>query len=88
MGPLGQVIYGNEYGVVAMTLGEFCDQVDRDNLPSMVLDMVGHELSCWGCWKRLCSVTEVTAFHVLGNIMSHTRPPVVPHYQFGHLPLS
>ena len=80
MGPLGQAIYGDEYGVVAMTLGEFCDQVDQDNLPSTVWDMVGHEL--------LRSVTEVTAFHILGNIMSPTRPPVVACYQFGHLPQS
>ena len=63
-----------------MTLGEFCDQIDQDNLPSMVWDMVGHEL--------LCSVTEVTAFRILGNIMSPTRPPVVACYQFGHFPLS
>ena len=28
VGSLGQAIHGDEYGVVAMTLGEFCDQVD------------------------------------------------------------
>ena len=88
MGLLGQVIHSDKYGVIAVTLGEFCDQVDRDNLPSTVWDMVGHELSRWGCWKHLCSVTEVAAFHVLGNITSHTRPPVVAHYQLSHLPPS
>ena len=88
MGPLGQVIHSDEYGVIAMTLGEFRDQVNQDNLPSMVWDMVGHELSNWGCQKHLRLVTEVTAFHILGNIMSHTRPPVVAHYQFGHFPPS
>ena len=88
MGPLGQAIHGNEYGVVAVTLEKFHDQVDRDNLPAMVWDTVGHELSSWGCWERLCSVTEVAAFHVLSNIMSHTRPPVVVRYQFGRFPPS
>ena len=28
------------------------------------------------------------AFHILSNIMSHARPPVVACYQFGHLPPS
>ena len=88
MGPLGQAIYGDKYGVIAMILREFCDQVDRDNLPSMVWDTVGHKLSHWGYRKRLCSVTEVAAFHVLGNITSHTRPPVGACYQFSRLPPS
>ena len=46
-------------------------------LPSTVWDMIGHELSRWGCQKCLGLVTEVAAFHILSNIMSHTRPPVV-----------
>ena len=68
VGLLGQAIHSDKYGVVAMTLGGFRDQVNQDNLPLTVWDMVGHELSHWGCQKRLCSVTEVTAFHVLSNI--------------------
>ena len=88
MGSLGQAIHSDEYGVIAMTLGEFHDQVDGDNLPLTVWDMVGHELSCWGCQKCLRLVTEVTAFHILSNIMSHTRPPVVARYQFGRFPPS
>ena len=80
MGLLGQVIHGDEYGVVAMTLGEFCNQVNQANLPLTVWDMVGHELSHWGCQKCLRSVTEVAAVHILSNIMSHTRPPVVACY--------
>ena len=88
VGLLGQVIHGDKCRVIAMTLGEFRDQVDRDNLSSMVWNTVGHDLSHWGCQKHLHSVTEVTAFHILSNIMSHARPPVVAHYQFGHFPLS
>ena len=88
VGSLGQVIHGDGYGVIAVTLGEFHDQVDQDNLPATVWDMVGHELSHWGCRKRLRSVTEVAAFHVLSNVTSHTRPPVVAHYQFGRFPPS
>ena len=88
VGSLRQAIHGDEYGVIAMTLGEFRDQVDRDNLPAMVWDTVGHELSRWGCRKHLRSVTEVAAFHVLSDITSHTRPPVVARYQFGRFPPS
>ena len=86
VGSLGQVIHGNKYGVVAVTLEEFHDQVDQDNLPVTVWDMVGHELSHWGCRKRLHSVPEVTAFHILSNVMSHTRPPVIACYQFSRFP--
>jgi len=32
----------DKYGIIAVTLGEFHDQVDRDNLPPMVWYMVGH----------------------------------------------
>ena len=71
-----------------MTLGEFHDQVNQDNLPLMVWDVVGHEFFSWGCQECLHMVTEVTAFHVLSNIMSHARPPVVVCYQFGHFQLS
>ena len=88
MALLGQAIHSDEYGVIAVTLGEFHDQVNQDNLPSMVWDTVGQELPHWGCQKYLCSITEVAAFHVLSNIMSHTRPPVVAHYQFGRFPPS
>ena len=88
MGTNPDTIQGDKYGVVAMTLGEFHDQDNQDNLPSMVWDTVGHELSCWGCQKCLHSVTEVTAFHILSNIMSHTRPPVVVSYQFSRFPPS
>ena len=84
VGSLGQTIHGDKYGVIAMTLGEFRDQVDQDNLPATVWDTVGHELSCWGCQKCLRSVKEITAFHILSNVTSHTRPPVVACYQFGH----
>ena len=88
MGPLGQTIHGHEYGVVAMTLGEFRDQVNRDNLPSMVWDVVGHEVSHWGCQECLHLVPEIAAFHILSNIMSHARPPVVVCYQFSCFPPS
>jgi len=33
VGPLGQAIHSDEYGIIAVTLGEFHDQVDGDNLP-------------------------------------------------------
>ena len=85
---LGQAIHHDEDGIIAVTLGKFCDQVDQDNLPSMVWDAVGHEFSRWGFRECLHLVTEAAAFHILSDVSSHAQPPVVSGYQFSCLPLS
>ena len=64
MGPLEQAIHGNEYGVIAITLGEFCDQVDQDNLPPMVQDAVGHVFPL--------GLLEMSSFGYRGYNPSHT----------------
>src|SRR3979490_2968254 len=36
--------------------------------------------------EGFCPISGVTFFYILGNVLSHARPPVIPGYKFSCLP--
>jgi len=88
VGLLGQAIHSEEYGIIAMTLGEFRDQVDRDNLPPTVWIRFGISFPAGLVGNVFVRLQRSQALHILSDITSHARPPVVTCYQLGRLPPS
>jgi len=43
----------------------------------MIRDLVGHELTSWGCWKGFHAVAKVTAFDIICQIVAHPQPPKI-----------
>src|SRR5882724_9608550 len=52
----------------------------------MVWHSIGHQSSCRRGEEGLHVVTQVTAFHILHNIVAHSWPPEAVHYQVHCLP--
>jgi len=71
----------------SLCLEQFCYQINQDDLPAMIRDLVGLSLPVGHTGKVFCAVSKVTAFHVIHHIAAHPFPKFT-HDEFCHLPSS
>jgi hypothetical protein len=78
---LGEEVGEHDDGVKAMGLRELCDQVDSNGLPRAIRYI--HRLRVRsGVLGMFPSSTKFTAFYVLFDESTHSRPPVVSFHEF------
>jgi len=75
-------------GIIASAQGYFHYEINQNHLLVMIRDLVGHEIAGGVHWKGFCAVAEVTAFHIICNIVAHAWPPKVMCNEFHCLPSS
>src|SRR5882724_11101722 len=63
-----QVVHYYHDGVIALTWGQFCYQINQDDLPVTIRDLVGHDFAYGGFWKGVHVVAKVTVFQVIHHV--------------------
>ena len=73
----GVQIHNIHDSIVSSTNRETSDEVDRDDLPRLRRGFMGLELANGFTGEDLGSLTFGTGVHIMSNVCSNTRPPVV-----------
>src|SRR5882672_4075670 len=85
---LGQTVYHYHDSIIASARQYFRDQIDRDDLPTMIWDSIGHELAGGQRREGLRAITQVATLYVVRYVTTHPRPQKVTGNEFSRFPSS